>query len=73
MRITKSCNDFYRRMLHMQVRIKDKHETRGAKVEVLLMQWDRIVNQLKKKNKNSKHKGKLKNFLDAIGMIEPSV
>ena len=58
----------------MQRRIRDKHATRDAKLEVLLMQWDRIVKMLAKKNKHPKHRGnKLGNFLDAIAMIDPDV
>ena len=44
----------------LQKRLKAKTETKDAKLEVLLMQWDRIVQRIKKSNR----RGKLDDFTD---------
>jgi len=53
----------------LQKRLKAKTETKDAKLEVLLMQWDRIVQRIKKSNR----RGKLDDFIDQISLIDPLV
>ena len=59
----------YRRMIRVQRVIKDKLTTRGAKLEVLLMQWDRVLNMIRDSNK----KGKLDQFIEEVDLIAPEV
>ena len=46
-------------MTALQKRLRAKLDTKDAKLEVLLMQWDRVVAKIVKSNKN----GKLDEFI----------
>jgi len=56
-------------MTTLQKRLRAKVQTKDAKLEVLLMQWDRIVQRIKKSNR----RGKLDDFIDQIRLIDPAV
>ena len=60
-------------MTLIQKRMRDKLQTKDSKLEVLLMQWDKTVRSLIKRNKRKKGGGKLNDFIDQMRLINNDV